>query len=176
MMNLCKVVNVMERVDMFHTKSYYETSLRDLEDKADSFFNIDTVVDKLIDTYNKYGTIIIAYDYDDTVCPSKPNYNCDNVVKLLKICSEFKEFEMVCYTARSTYESIDEVRFNLDRLGIRYDTINQDTPRIKEEIEHTYTSKVMYSIFLDDKAGLGEAFRSLIKFLEWYVKTQLFLI
>lgn len=153
-------------------KSYYETTLNELKQAKDSFFDINVALDKLKSTYEKYGKIIVAYDYDDTVCPSEPIYNCDNVVKLLRLCSKFDDFEMICFTARSTPETIEEVRDSLNNLGIRYDTINDNTDRIKKEMELTHPSKVLYGIFLDDKAGLGEAYRILVNFIEWYLEQQ----
>lgn len=172
-MILSKVRDFMKKTDAFHTKSYYENIIEELRNAKDSFFDIDLVVEGLKEKYEEYGKVIIAYDYDDTVCPSKPQYNCDNVVKLLRLCSNFRDFEMICYTARSTPKLIEEVKETLDRLGIRYDTINEDTPRVMNELEHTYTSKVLYGIFLDDKAGLGDAYRALVKFMDWYLDQQL---
>lgn len=156
-----------------HSKSYYENTLVELKQAKDSFFDINVAINKLKETYEKYGKIIVAYDYDDTVCPTEPIYNCDNVVKLLRLCSNFDEFEMICFTARSTPETIKEVKDNLNRLNIRYDVINDNTDRIKREIEHTHPSKVLYSIFLDDKAGLGDAYKILVEFVDWYLDQQM---
>jgi hypothetical protein len=140
--------------------------------EEDSFFDSDLLLEKLKKDYTSYGRIIVAYDYDDTVCPSKINYSCNGVANLLKLCSKFNDFEMICFTARSTPTLIKEATDNLKRLGIRYDAINDDVPRIKKAIDHIYQSKVLYSIFLDDRAGLYQSFNVLVQFVEWYLEQK----
>lgn len=135
----------------------------------DTYFSIKEGIKKLIDDYKLYGNIIIAYDFDDTVKPSELNNRCDAVVNLLQICSEL-EFTMICYTARRTTNDIDDVKKVLDDLDIRHDYINEDSYHIKKQIgDGDYAHKIIYSVFLDNRAGLYSAYQILIGFLDWYL-------
>ena len=147
---------------------YPEVILKELSDNRDTFFDRKILVERLKSDYKKYGRIIIAYDFDDTVKPSNPNYDCSSVVKLLQLCSKLNDIEMICFTARRMTDQIKEVEQILDSLNIRHDAINDDCYRIKNEIDKNCESKVMYSIFLDDRAGLDSAFYTLLEFLKFY--------
>ena len=161
------LTNVMNFLSNRNTRNTDLELLEELKSGKDTFFDTDKLTESLINDYRKYGKLIIAYDFDDTVFPSKPDYHCKNVVKLLQLCSRLSCTEMVCYTARSTEEMIDEVKKELNRLNIRYDAINDNVPRIKAEIEITCPSKVMFGVFLDNRAGLESAYKALVNFLDW---------
>ena len=159
MNNLSNVINFLTNQN---TRNDDRELLEELKYGKDTFFDVDKLTESLINDYRKYGKIIIAYDFDDTVFPSKPDYHCKNVVKLLQLCTE-----MICYTARSTEKMLDEVRKELKRNRIRFDAINDNIPRIKQEVEITCPSKVMFGVFLDNRAGLESAYKALLNFLDW---------
>lgn len=163
-MNLTSVKDYFEK-----SGNYNRELIQKLKSGEDSYFDYKMLVEKLKEDYKTYGKIIVAYDFDNTVCPSEPNYRCDNVVALLKLISELKDFEMVCFTARCTTRMVNEARDHLNKLGIRYDTINDDVPRIKETVEHNCPAKILYSVFLDDRCGLGNAYMALVEFVGWYL-------
>lgn len=151
-------------------KNKYDELINGLRNNKDSFFDTDRLVESLKNDYMKYKKIIIAYDFDDTVYPSRMEYSCNNVIRLLRLCSVINDFEMVCYTVRSTPDMLKEVKSELDKIGIRYDAINENVPRIKRELGITNDSKIMYSIFLDNRAGLQGSYTALVEFLDWYLK------
>ena len=163
-------MSVLKTVSQYFEKQNIDaySILEELSNSKDSFFDRKILVERLKSDYSKYGHIIVAYDFDDTVKPSAPNYECNSVVKLLQLCSKLNDIEMICFTARRMTDQIKEVRETLDSLNIRYDAINDDCYRIKQEIEKTHESKVMYSVFLDDRAGLDSAYYTLIEFLKFY--------
>ena len=166
---------ILEKVSSYYKKQNLDTDslLEELKSGKDTFFSLDKCIENLKEDYKNYGRLIVAYDYDDTVEPSKPEYSCDNVVKLLQLCSKFNDFEMICFTARSTVKDIEDAVANLDKLGIRHDSINEDVYRIKKEVKREMESKVLFGVFLDNRAGLESAYKILLGFVEWYLNQPL---
>ena len=162
---------IIEKVRDYYENQNLDTDalIKYLKAGNDTFFSTEFCIEKLKEDYNTHGKIIVAYDFDDTVEPSKINYSCDSVVKLLQLCSEFSDIEMICYTARTKTEDIKNVKESLKSLGIKFDAINDDCPRIKREMEHIHDSKVLFSVFLDNRAGLKQAYDILLGFMEWYM-------
>lgn len=162
---------ILEKVSSYYKKQDIDVSvlLKELINGRDTFFSIETCIEMLKNDYKTHGRIIVAYDYDDTVAPSKPENSCDSVIKLLQLCSKFNDFEMVCYTARRKVNDIKDVISELDRLDIRHDAINDDCYRIQKELDHECQSKIIYSIFLDNRAGLESAYKTLVGFINWYL-------
>lgn len=130
---------------------------------SDTFISKQRAIDRLISEYHRFGRIIVAYDFDDTVVPQSGE-NCSYVVELLQECSKIDTIAMVCFTCRSSNDDLMEVRRNLDRLEIRWDRINDNV----EGCPFETSRKILYSIFLDDRAGLGAAYETLVGFLKWY--------
>jgi hypothetical protein len=146
--------------------------INSLEDKKeiDTYLSTETATNRLIEEYKEHGTIIIAYDFDDTVNAKYPGVTCRKVQDLLRVCSQLP-FYMVCYTARCEEKELEEVKTILNHLNIRYDRINEDTydymNNYHPKIEVTH--KIFYSIFLDDRAGLASAYKTLLDFVYWYL-------
>lgn len=163
---------ILEKVSEYYKKQNLNTSsiLQELHQYSDTFFSTEKCIEMLKNDYKKWGRIIVAYDFDDTIKPSDQKYNCDNVVKLLQLCSKFNDFEMICFTARTKNSDIDEVKNTLNKLNIRYDSINEDCYRIQKQTDYEHTSKVYFNIFLDNRAGLESAYKILLGFVEWYLE------
>lgn len=162
---------LIESVNDYFLKNQIDIkgNLEMIDGLNDTYFFEDKALERLISDYKKYNEIIVAYDFDDTVSPYLPENHCDAVVRLLQICSMFSDFRMICFTARSTPAMINEAKTTLDRLKIRYDVINENLPTIEDRLDITCESKVLYSIFLDDRCGLKSAFNTLYKFVKWYI-------
>lgn len=132
---------------------------------------------RLIKEYNEYGRIIVAYDFDDTVScnHSENDDSCKMVRILLRVCSKYKDdIDMICYTCRGDKEVESDVIPFLDRYEIRHDKINENSDHITEETRKTLSQKPIYSIFLDDKAGLYWSYNILADFIRWlkYIKGE----
>lgn len=148
-------------------KIFYDLSLK-IKNKSDTFFSNDRAIERLIHDYKEHQNLIVAYDFDDTVKPSKPNNSCDIVIKLLQICSKL-QFTMICFTVRSGQSDIGMVKDTCKSLGIACNYINEDCIQFKEEMENPQCAhKIFYNIFLDDRAGLESACKILVGFLEWF--------
>jgi len=130
----------------------------------DTFFNDSALLEKLKVHYHNYGKIIVAYDYDDTIAPTYMSKCCDDVVALIKELKPYAVF--ICYTSNHYPEKVKQYIKDND---IPCDAFNENVDYMMEKYGHM--RKVYFNILLDDKAGLGQAYRILKTFLEW-VKTE----
>ncbi|WP_316786742.1 hypothetical protein [Pedobacter frigiditerrae] len=117
---------------------------------------------RLIDEYQKYGSIVIAYDFDDTVYDfHKKGRMYNQVIDLLRELNSINCF-LICWTGQ---EDIQLVKTYLAENNIPFDTINENPPFYKSE-----SRKVYANAYLDDRAGLNQVYNELID-LANYLKT-----
>ena len=134
----------------------------DVAQATDKYLQTGALFNKLKQDYKMFGRIIVAYDFDDTVFSVNPKLT-SQVRELLKVISKYPDiFKMVVYTAR-TPELYGEVRRYLDKEEIRYDKINEPIPGTFPD----KGQKILYSVFLDDRAGLRTAYTELVNFTYW---------
>lgn len=135
---------------------------------TDTFLQDINVYDRLVADYKKYGRLIVAFDYDDTISPNTGKC-CDQVIELLQECSKIDTIDMIVFTVRNSMD-YPLIRSYCVEHGIRCDAINENIPRMKDQFGSGFDSKMLYSVFLDDRAGLRSAYESLVQFLEWYYR------
>jgi hypothetical protein len=146
-------------------------SLNEMDRFYEEFFTNQRFIDVLINDYKEHGNIIVAFDFDDTIQPSKGGISCEPVVKLLQVCSALG-FTMICYTARTLNSDINMVKDTCKKLNIKCDYVNEESDAIKAEREYEHDNKIFYNIFLDDRAGLVSAFEILLGFVNWFLKQK----
>lgn len=117
---------------------------------------------RLLEEYKKYGKLIVAFDYDNTIFDYHNNggdYSC--VIELLKRCARLG-FELVLFTCdEDISESHRKSTIVYDMLGLAPDgelQINQSSVLPK-------SYKPYYNILLDDRAGLEESYE-ILKYVE----------
>ena len=128
-------------------------------------FNIDPFTHKEMvkkrwkNELEKYGKLIIAFDFDYTVhnYREEDNFAYDVVMQLLRDWRPYAHF--IVFTA-SPEERYPYIKNYLKENNIPYDKINEDI------LERNYTRKIYYNVFLDDRAGLGETVEILTEILE----------
>lgn len=112
------------------------------------------LLQKLLDQYRKHGSIIVAYDFDDTVYPYSLEVeelkDTVSLIQRLAICGH----TVYCYTSN---EDMEKVTLYLNYNRIPYYSINK-SPVVS-------SGKEFYNVFLDDKAGLNETKEVLEMFL-----------
>ena len=124
----------------------------------DPFMNRERVKNRLKSEFERYGKLIIAYDFDYTVHSYKDeDYTYEFVSNLLR---EWRPYSHLIVFSASPESRFGYIKKYLDNKNIPYDTINS------EIIERNYTRKVYYNVFLDDRAGLGETAEILYEILE----------
>lgn len=122
---------------------------------------------RLKDDYKKHNRLIIAYDFDDTISnfaktkfPEAEGYANDRIIKLLKDYRNYAYF--ILYTARSGKEQINEALNYIAKYDIPINAVNENMPGIP----FGSSAKIYYNVFLDDKCGLGWAYKALKQLLK----------
>lgn len=117
---------------------------------------------RLVAEYKKYGSLIVAVDFDNTLYDFHGvGDTFHNIIELLRLCKEF-DFHITIFTScnEDRYEFIRQYMKDND---IPFDAINETPDFIPYK-----GRKVYYNILLDDRAGLESAYKTL-----WTVITQI---
>ncbi len=134
----------------------------------DRYHSTKEAVNRLVRDFYKHNNIIIAVDFDSVLFNFKGRGYSNSVRNLMyKLAtyyiikdapSQDKRFTTILFTAREGKELKEAEEF-CRYHRIRIDYVNT-SPVMSE------TRKPFYNILLDDKAGLGQAYKVLIKFLK----------
>lgn len=119
--------------------------------KIDPYLNDLTCVQRLINEWIKHKSIIIAYDYDNTVFDyHNIGYKFDRIKSLLRECKNYgaKFIVFSCSPTERHGEMIDYLNNN----DLPFDKINENIIEL-----HGGGGKLFYNILLDDRAGLKSA-------------------
>lgn len=123
----------------------------------DKYCYTEECVEKLVRTYFTREYLIIAFDFDDTILSSEPDFKCCTLVLLVNRCKHDINCQLILYTCRSSNRGDGaNLRYAIDvckKLDIEPDFVNEHA----WEDYRGLNGKVFYDIFLDDKAGLGQA-------------------
>jgi len=117
--------------------------------------NVNTT-NRIVEEWKKYGKIIIAYDYDDTVFDfHNKGRKYTDVINLLQRCDKVGAY-FVVFTCcgEDEYPKIKNYLYNNE---IPFDRINNNMDFV------TFTGrKIYYNVLLDDRAGLTSAYECLL--------------
>ena len=129
---------------------------------ADRYLTSYYSIKRLVEEYEKYGRLIIAVDFDSTIYDyHKRGDTFPKVIDLVRQASELGN-KIIIYTCRPK-EKHEEIVEYLKENNIPFDSINE--PIVKLGETDGYGSKIFYSHFLDDRAGLESAYWDLYKAL-----------
>ncbi len=119
----------------------------------DFYLDTQNSVNRLLEEYKQYGTIAVAFDFDDTVYDfHKKGRTYDLVIELLKDLKSINCY-LICWTGQTDLTFVESY---LTEKGIPYDTINENPPFYKS------TSRKIYAnAYLDDRAGLKQTYNEL---------------
>lgn len=117
----------------------------------DKYLIAEAAYERLKEEYFKYGNLIIAYDFDNTVYDyHNTGERYDLVIELLR---KYKHYAYLIVFTSSKEDRYDFIRKYLQENDIPFDSINEDAPHI------SFTGrKIYYNILLDDRAGLSECY------------------
>lgn len=125
----------------------------------DHYLCEENVYNRLKEEFYKYKTIIIAYDFDDTVFDfHKRGLLYTDVMELLREWKGYAKF--ICFTGcmPEKYAFIEQYLHDND---IPLDSINENVMSMPFN-----GTKVYYNAFLDDRAGLKEVYNILKKLIK----------
>lgn len=113
----------------------------------DPYLDQERFYQRLRDEYRRYGKLIIAFDFDDTVYDTHANgWMYEEVIQLLNRWTGHAYF--ICWSA-SKAERYPFMQEYFNRVGIPCDAINQNAPWIPIK-----TRKIYANVYLDDRCGL----------------------
>lgn len=127
----------------------------------DTFCSTNNAILRLYQEWEKHKKLMVAVDFDDTIFDfHNRNQEHSMVIEILKKCNELG-FYVTIFTA-SKPERYDFIRNYMKGLGIKIDTINENVI----QLPYGNNGKIYYNILLDDRAGLGQAYTTLLSVIE----------
>lgn len=119
----------------------------------DFYLNAENSANRLLEEYHKYGTLVVAFDFDDTVYDfHKKGRFYNDVITLLRELKSINCY-LICWTGQ---EDTDFVKEYLHKNNIPFDAFNENPPF------HKSTSRKIYAnAYLDDRAGLKQVYTEL---------------
>lgn len=111
-------------------------------------------VKRLFEEWKKHGKIIIAVDFDDTICMWNPHFNKPDIERVIKLIKQayLTGAYIVIFTA-SDIDRYPEIQKYCDELQIPISAINTNPI----DLPYGKNGKIYANIFLDDRAGLIES-------------------
>jgi len=124
----------------------------------DFYLNTENTYSRLYQEYNKYGSLVVAFDFDNTVFDYHNNgWSFDQMVNLLQQLKHIGCY-LIVFTAN---EDEEFVKTYCKENNIPFDGVNENPPFYKSE-----SRKIYYNILLDDRAGLNESYTVLRKLIK----------
>jgi len=119
----------------------------------DFYLDTENVSNRLLEEYKQYGSLVVAFDFDDTVYDFHQKGRIYNdVIALLKQLKSINCY-LICWTGQENPEFVSEY---LKSNDIPFDAINENPPF------HKSTSRKIYAnAYLDDRAGLHQVYQEL---------------
>jgi len=119
----------------------------------DRYLNISENVKRLLKDYKEHSNIFVAFDFDNTVYDShKIGDTFPKVENLLRELKQ-KDITLILFTGNEGTK--------LDTI-IKYCKNNGYEPTFVNENPIMKTRKPYYNILLDDRAGLNDAYQTLL--------------
>lgn len=123
---------------------------------VDPYKNTDRAYKRIRDEFEKYGELIIAVDFDDTI------YNTHNhdgwcYLGVVQTLLRWQDHAKIVAWTASNEDRYDFIRSVYKAHGIRLDAINENVNGIERR-----GPKIYANIYLDDRSfGLGEGLAAL---------------
>ena len=116
----------------------------------DKYLSDHNCYNRLMEEYEKYGSLIIALDFDGTINDYHgEGLTFDKVIYLIKECNKL-DFNVVIFSANPDTDGIIQ---RCKELDIKICGVNKNMVPMFDK-----SGKIYYSILLDDRAGLSSAF------------------
>lgn len=109
---------------------------------------------RMCEEYHKYGTLYIAFDFDNTIRDYKTKEPITDVIELLRDLGK-AGMKLILYTCEDNI--VEKFNFCIkQKIPVLYINANPDI---------NFGGKVYYNVLLDDRAGFAEVRNNLEKFL-----------
>ena len=119
----------------------------------DFYLKTENSFNRLLEEYNQHQSIVVAFDFDDTVYDfHKKGRLYNDVVELLKKLHSINCY-LICWTGQ---DDIDFVSNYLKKNNIPFNSINENPGFHKSS-----SRKIYANAYLDDRAGLKQVYDEL---------------
>ncbi len=119
------------------------------------FLNPDHTYNRLLNEYKQHGSIVVAFDFDNTVYDyHAQGMDCSEIIDLLQKLKSINCY-LIIWTASDDWTFIKDY---CQKQDIPYDNINENPPFFISK-----SPKIYYNELLDDRAGLQESYLRLWK-------------
>ena len=129
----------------------------------DKYLQPNSAYERLWAEYNKYGSLIVCCDFDDTIYDFHKVGNSYEQVK--QLIRDLKEIG--CYII--IWTGNQDIEFITDYLGennIPFDSINDEAPVSKKLLGNKTPRKVYGNVYIDDRAGLMQVYSDLRRLIK----------
>ena len=124
----------------------------------DFYLNPSNTYNRIVEEYNKYGTLVVAFDFDDTVYDfHKKGRIYSDVITLLQELKRINCY-LICWTGQDDDTFVQNY---LVENEIPFDSINENPP-----FHQSKSRKVYANVYLDDRAGLQQVYLDLKKLIQ----------
>jgi hydroxymethylpyrimidine pyrophosphatase-like HAD family hydrolase len=119
----------------------------------DFYLDTQNSLNRLMEEYKQYNSLVVAFDFDDTVYDfHKKGRIYQDVMVLLRKLKSINCY-LICWTGQENPEFVAQY---LKENNIPFDAINENPPF------HKSTSRKVYAnAYLDDRAGLQQVYQEL---------------
>ena len=120
---------------------------------TDEFLETGKSLQRLLDEYKKYGSLVVGFDFDGTVYDyHKSGATYNEVIELLRDLKKIN-CRLICWTAQSDLTFVENF---LIENNIPFDGINTEGIALGWD-----SRKPFFSALLDDRAGLKQVYDEL---------------
>lgn len=109
-------------------------------------------IERLVKEWKKHDKIIIACDYDDTICKWSMDSDYKHVIETLRKAKQLGAY-IVIWTASNYIERESNIRLFCSNNGIEIDSINKNPV----DLPFGNHGKIYANIYIDDRGGLNES-------------------
>ena len=118
-------------------------------------FNKENCKKRLLEEYHKYGKLIVAFDFDNTIYDYHNNGgDYSEVISLLRKCAALS-FKLILFT---TEEDDEKLQWKVETCA---ELLNTKEILVNKSNLFPHAVKPYYNILLDDRAGLEESYEIL---------------
>lgn len=124
----------------------------------DFYLNTTNSFQRLIEEYQTHKSLVVAFDFDDTVYDfHKKGREYKQVIALLQRLKAINCY-LICWTGQ---EDLNFVAQYLQENNIPFDTINENPP-----FRNSTSRKIYANVFIDDRAGLEQVYNQLVDLVQ----------
>jgi len=119
----------------------------------DYYLNKENAQQRLFEEYEKYNSLVVAFDFDNTVYDFHQNgWQFKKMIQLLRNLKSIGCY-LIIFTAN---KDEDFVKKYCQQQQIPFDTINENPPFYQSK-----SRKIYFNVLLDDRAGLWQVYEDL---------------